>query len=144
MDKHQGGQTMEFQVKRSPILVALVICITLLPFAMIATEPDKLAEHIIPLALAFFLSHALLKSYLLVEEDRFIIVFGIIRRTIPIREITEIEYTWNPLSAPAWTLRRMRVVYGHRSMLVSLPKDEQALFSKLREINANIRFPDLR
>jgi hypothetical protein len=132
---------MEFQVKRSPILVVLVIFITLLPFYMIIREPDRLGEHVLPLALAFFISHALIKSYLLVREDQFIVVFGLIRRTIPIREITEIEYTWNPLSAPAWTLKRMNILYGGRSIRVSLPKDEQRFFSALREKNANIRFP---
>jgi hypothetical protein len=53
---------------------------------------------------------------------------------IPLADITKVNYTWNPVSSPAWTFKRMQISYGRYGFdLLSIPKDEEQFFTLLKE-----------
>lgn len=141
---------MIFQVKRNPILVAIVLFMIILPFFLLF-QSETLPSLIIPFMLSAFLAHALIKSYFVIENQKLIIVFGLIKKEIPIRDMKEIRYSNNPLSAPAWTLKRLEIIFAKpigtrpnaaaRFALVSLPKDETGFFREIAKINPHVKTP---
>lgn len=142
---------MIFKIKRNPILLLIVLFLIVLPFFLLFSESESLASMIIPFLLSAFLAHAFLKSYFLIQDEKLIIVFGLIKKEIHIKDIKEIRYSNNPLSAPAWTLKRLEIVYAKplgampgsstRFALVSLPKDEDAFFRELVQRNPYLSPP---
>ncbi|MGG4488250.1 PH domain-containing protein [Metabacillus idriensis] len=141
---------MIFQVKRNAILVAIVLFLIILPFFLLF-ESESLPTLIIPFLLSAFLAHALIKSYFVIENQKLIIVFGLIKKEIQIRDMKEIRYSNNPLSAPAWTLKRLEIIFAKpigtrpnadtRFALVSLPKDETGFFTEITKINPHLKTP---
>ncbi|USK35235.1 PH domain-containing protein [Bacillus sp. F19] len=141
---------MIFQVKKNPILVAIVLFLIILPFFLLFRS-ETLPSLIIPFLLSAFLAHALIKSYFVIKNQKLMIVFGLIKKEIPIRDIKEIRYSNNPLSAPAWTLKRLEIIFAApigsrpnastRFALVSLPKDENGFFKELTQQNPHLSTP---
>lgn len=59
------------------------------------------------------------------EDNELVVRSGCIRWRIPYSQVTKIKPTSNPLSAPAWSLDRVEIVYNGKSMLISpVRKDE--------------------
>jgi membrane protein YdbS with pleckstrin-like domain len=66
--------------------------------------------------------------------DHVLIISGVVKMRIPYQKITGVEKTSNPLSAPAWSLKRVKISTteffpGYR--LIS-PKDRDAFISDLK------------
>ncbi|MEK3805319.1 PH domain-containing protein [Bacillus sp. FSL H8-0547] len=67
------------------------------------------------------------------------------------RDIKEVHYSMNPLSSPAWTFKRLKIVYTgsfsssrpaySKFALVSLPKDEKLFFRELSAVNPSVSTP---
>lgn len=76
-----------------------------------------------------------------VTASTFIIRSGVLRHRIPLAAIEAIRPTRNPLSAPAWSLDRLRIDYRHgagtRSALVS-PQDKGAFLDDLARADAGL------
>jgi hypothetical protein len=73
-------------------------------------------------------------------EDRTLVIKGAIMKKIciSIDEITQISETNNPLSAPAASLDRIKIVYGkHLSVMIS-PRNKRAFIHYLKSINPDI------
>ncbi|HYH44549.1 MAG TPA: PH domain-containing protein [Thermoanaerobaculia bacterium] len=66
------------------------------------------------------------------EPDHLLIQAGLTRRRIAYRDITAIAPSRNPLSSPALSLRRVKVSYGGRFLLVS-PRERERFIQELRE-----------
>ncbi|GIP32484.1 hypothetical protein J2TS4_16940 [Paenibacillus sp. J2TS4] len=133
---------MVFEIKKNPLLVFLAWCITVLPFFIIYNTYETVMSSLIPLVLSFLISHALFNSYYLIKDETLIVVFGIFKKKIPIKEIHGITYSSRSLSSPSWTLTRLAIQYDpDRWGLFSLPKDEKGLFAKLQSVNPYIEFP---
>lgn len=60
------------------------------------------------------------------------------RYSIPIQEIKEIKRSYNPLSAPATSLKRLEVKYGKNQFALISPANEEEFLRRLRSINPNI------
>lgn len=56
---------------------------------------------------------------------------GIIRFSVPLLAITRVRRTWNPMSAPAWSLRRLEIHYGKTQQLLISPENEDAFLQAL-------------
>jgi hypothetical protein len=56
---------------------------------------------------------------------------GVIRYRVPYAAITSVAPSHNPLSAPAWSLDRLRIDYGKRFALIS-PKDREGFLRELQ------------
>lgn len=61
--------------------------------------------------------------------DSLLIQSGLIRWRIAYRDITKIEASSSPISAPAWSLRRVKISFGRSFQLVS-PR-EREIFMRL-------------
>jgi len=58
-------------------------------------------------------------------DNVLIVRSGLIKYRIPLAEVEKVEPSRNPLSAPAYSLDRLLIRYGKRSMLIS-PKERGA------------------
>lgn len=59
---------------------------------------------------------------------------GVIKWEVPIESIREIRKTNNPLSAPAWSLKRIRIDYdnqGHPAWILISPEDRDGFIAQL-------------
>jgi hypothetical protein len=131
---------MKFPVKKNPILIFIIVAMLPLSIFILVTGilKDDITSGIIGFTIAFliflFLGYPIIKSYHEITETDFYAVFGWMKIKIPLADITKVSYTWNPISAPAWTFKRMQVSYGRYGLeLVSIPKDEEQFFTLLKE-----------
>jgi hypothetical protein len=69
----------------------------------------------------------------IVTSDRLLVRSGISSLDISLGDITRIEPTRNPLSAPAWSLDRLLITYGHGKTCMISPRDKANFLSLLRE-----------
>ncbi|MDP4128262.1 MAG: PH domain-containing protein [Bacillota bacterium] len=60
-----------------------------------------------------------------VTDDELKIKCGPIRQTIPLKEITKIESTRNPISSPALSLDRLEIKYGESKIAIISPQDKE-------------------
>lgn len=60
-------------------------------------------------------------------EDALVIRSGLIKWKVPYAAIDRAEPTNNPLSAPAWSLDRVAIVYGKKSILISPVRQDEFL-----------------
>lgn len=132
---------MIFKVKRSPVLVAISLVVVAMPFIMLIVDKETVTNNIVPFLISLIILHMLIFARFVIKDGKLIVNFGLFRKVIPIEEIERIEYSNNPLSAPAWTLQRLGIRYGRRNALVSIPADEKAFYNKLKEINPKIKLP---
>jgi membrane protein YdbS with pleckstrin-like domain len=68
-----------------------------------------------------------------VTNDRLLVRSGIFSLDISLADITKIEPTRNPLSAPAWSLDRLSISYGQGKSCMISPKDKTRFLGLLRE-----------
>ncbi|AMP00770.1 hypothetical protein CAter282_2937 [Collimonas arenae] len=66
------------------------------------------------------------------EADHLLIQAGFIRQCIPYRQITHIDISSNPRSAPALSLQRVKVSFGDAYQLVS-PIERERFIRMLRD-----------
>lgn len=77
-----------------------------------------------------------LATYYDVDKTTLTIVAGPIRWRIPITDITEVEETRSPISAPALSLDRLRIRYTNGKCVMVSPRDKAAF---LKSIGHSIR-----
>jgi hypothetical protein len=93
------------------------------------------------LVLLFVVYLYLQTKYIITGTDLVIRSGFFVNITIPIRDISSIRKTNNPISAPAFSLRRIEIHYGRSSSVIISPKDRAIFVTELQKINANIRYP---
>ncbi len=75
---------------------------------------------------------AILKStYYVVADGKLKIVSGPFRWTIPVADIIEVSASRNPLSSPALSLDRLKVVYGRRRFMLVSPADKDGFIKAI-------------
>lgn len=69
------------------------------------------------------------------DQEHLIVRFGVFRRRVPYARIRSVRPTWNPLSSPALSLRRLRVDYGEGLWSAALisPKHRDAFLDALAQ-----------
>lgn len=69
--------------------------------------------------------------------DRLIVSSGVFRWKIPLDSIISANFSSNPLSAPAWSLKRLRVDFlrksGRKSFVLISPKDRMSFLRDLAD-----------
>ena len=65
------------------------------------------------------------------HETKIVIQFGFVRWSAPYTKIREVEYSRNPLSAPALSLRRLRLDTGQALSTYISPPDRKAFMDAL-------------
>lgn len=65
------------------------------------------------------------------HDDRLVVQSGILKYTIEYEDITEIAKSLNPLSAPAFSLKRIKIKHRKGFILIS-PKDRDSFITDLK------------
>ena len=126
---------MIFSVKKNPLLVLLTMALLPLGVLGIYTDPaEGWIGLIIVIPIAVILLWALFQSYHEVTDDAFIGHFGPIKKRVKLEDIKLVEYSYNPLSSPAWTFKRLSVTNTHhQTYLLSIPKEEDRFREVLQQ-----------
>lgn len=91
--------------------------------------------HLIIYSLVIFLIWLpIFSTYYLIEHNQLIIKSMVFRWKININDITQIEPTHNPLSSPALSLDRLKIIYMKNGRIASVmisPKDKEGFLNAL-------------
>lgn len=74
------------------------------------------------------------------RKDRY--TFGPFKTTVPIGEIKKLSKTKNPFSAPALSIDRMEILYGHYKVALISPDHEEKFVVMLLEENPRIELDE--
>ncbi|WP_020063328.1 PH domain-containing protein [Bacillus sp. 123MFChir2] len=128
---------MKFPIQRNLFLSLLIIALCPIPFLLFFVEKADIGSIIVGIIIVpiiGMLLWALFHSYQEITSTHLIAVFGFTKIMIPLPEITSIRYTYNLLSAPAWTFKRVEITYRNYDIaLISLPKDPDLFMKTLQE-----------
>lgn len=137
---------MTYHSKKDAWLVLVVWVAVLLPFVLgvynLATPSGnaQVGGYLLLVGMLIATSVLLLTYplYYQITSSHLVVRSGILRTEIPLSSIEEIRPTRNPLSAPAWSLDRLRIDYrkdgGVIFMLVS-PEDKARF---MRDLAGNV------
>ncbi|KZE69333.1 hypothetical protein AWM68_03450 [Fictibacillus phosphorivorans] len=96
---------------------------------------------IINLLFILFITWLWFTTYYILDEKELVIRCGPINKRIPYREIYSAHKTWNPLSSPALSLKRINITYQFGMTLISpINRDEFLRQLSERCPNANIKY----
>ncbi|KIL49221.1 PH domain-containing protein [Jeotgalibacillus soli] len=129
---------MKFVVKKNPIIVLIILMLPVLTVSLPFLEPNDPGLWIgiaITAIMSFLMLWALFQSYYEITEESITLVFGPIRKTLRLNQLKSVNYSYNPISSPAWTFKRVKFVYGSFNdfLFGSVPKEEEAFWQALRD-----------
>ncbi|MEG6616749.1 PH domain-containing protein [Peptococcaceae bacterium 1198_IL3148] len=76
-----------------------------------------------------------------VADGDIVVKYGPIKKRVPIKEISKINKTKNPISAPALSMDRLEIIYGkHYDMVLISPVRQQEFIDLLLQENPDIRY----
>ena len=122
------------------VLVALVATVGGLAVAMVSPSSNAGLGKSVGIAIAGIAALLVLllfwwssrsTSYTL-DEDTLDVRSAGLHWHIACRDITRVEYSSNPLSSPALSLRRLKVCYGKHGWLLISPQDREAFIAALQ------------
>lgn len=128
---------MKFKSKKD-LWLGLVLWISMIG-GLIATIIDGSGIAIFIMALSFILVAVIwfgMGYY--IENDILEIKVGPFSSKINIEEIKSIEDSRNPLSSPALSLDRIKIVYGYSRVALISPKEKDLFIEELLKINSDI------
>ncbi len=127
-----------FQSKVDRWLAAvLILGLLMMLAALIAMTTEVMREPTLVIAIiAVVLGIVLiawvgLATYYEIDRTELKVVSGPIRWHIPLGDITAVEKTRSPLSAPALSLDRLRIRYGDNRSIVVSPRDKAKFVRRL-------------
>ncbi|MCM3719247.1 PH domain-containing protein [Fictibacillus phosphorivorans] len=140
---------MKFPSKRD-VWLGLILLISIgygsfVSFSALLSENADLVESLFTLALnlviILFICWLWFSTYYVLDEKELVIRCGPINKRIPYHEIQSAHKTWNPLSSPALSLKRINIKYQFGMALIS-PKDRDKFLRLLKERcpQADIKF----
>lgn len=118
---------------------------TFLSISTLISEESSIGESffaiLLNLVIILFICWLWFSTYYVLDEKDLVIRCGPINKRIPYREITSAHKTWNPLSSPALSLKRINIKYQFGMALIS-PKDRDSFLRMLKERcpHADIKF----
>lgn len=89
-------------------------------FFTILSEPDSIACIVGFLIYNLAFLPFVIRNYVDVTDDRVIIVFGFIKQSMLLSELTEVRRTKNPISSTAASLDRIILKGNHKSMMCAV------------------------
>lgn len=116
------------------VLVASSMGITLVASGL-SFIPGPLAVAATLMAVCLLISGFILVLFTttryIVDDEAVLVRSGPLKWRIPLRDITEVRPTMNPLSSPALSLHRLDVRYGGSKSLLISPKDRPGFLAEL-------------
>jgi len=126
-------------------LVALVVAALVVPWILILVDDDV---RPVPTSMWLLLGGttalvvALLRGFAwpvryTIDDDVLIVRSGLIRYRIVLGSIVRVEWSHSPVSSPAWSLKRLRVVFrtgrNINSELLISPRDREEFLADLEQ-----------
>lgn len=125
-----------FGTKVDAWIAAVIVLGTVIPLVMLVVIGFQTHQYgIIP---AGFFAPILIGLFAIpikyeLQSDLLLIRSGIIKYRVRYSDIELIEPTRNPLSSPAMSLDRLKIVYGKRKMIMISPNDRAAFLSEIKK-----------
>lgn len=125
-----------FGTKVDAWIAAVIVLGTVIPLVMLVVIGFQTHQNgIIP---AGFFAPILIGLFAIpikyeLQSDLLLIQSGIIKYRVRYSDIELIEPTRNPLSSPAMSLDRLKIVYGKRKMIMISPNDRAAFLSEIKK-----------
>jgi membrane protein YdbS with pleckstrin-like domain len=126
------------------LLALLWLCLGLMVVGFVSAFTEPVAPWMRVFAAAFFAAFAALMVWLLIlpyrtdytlDSESLVIHVGPFKHTIPLAEIYEVFPTHNPLSAPAWSLDRVRIRFtSSRFGALISPERQDQFFLELEAL----------
>ncbi|MBL7979688.1 MAG: PH domain-containing protein [Bacteroidetes Order II. Incertae sedis bacterium] len=130
------------QVYKSKIGLELVIPIALVLGTVLilsAWEEPRWVGPLIILAVGSFIYYVFTTTYYVIDQNMLRVKSAFfIDLKIDIQDIHTIAETRNPLSAPAISLDRLEVRYGHHGRVLISPKDKAGFIREIQHINPHV------
>jgi len=128
---------------RVSVLMLLMIFLSLLPIIFLqepSTEPNNsyLAYGVMALIIVFLLLPLFGMRYEIGEHFLIVRIGPIPYGKIKLEDITQVERSYNPLSSPAASLKRLFVKSKGKDLLIS-PANEKEFLRLLKTHNPNIK-----
>ncbi len=130
-----------FRSRISVLLIIVLLCAFLPAFISIIDSEHIFTSRFYNLsgALVFIIVLLFGMRYVVTDKQLLLKLWGITLYRVPISQIFSVERSYNPISSPAASLKRLSVQLRDKSLprLVS-PVREQEFLGTLKEINPNI------
>ena len=125
--------------KISWYIVGFIIIVYLLSTYLLYSQNASYTDYLPLIATAALILHLFTSTYYIIEGNILTIKSSfLINRKINILTITEIKETNNPLSAPATSLDRLKIIYGNGFWTLISPKDKEAFLLHIKKIQPKI------
>ncbi|OLO37079.1 hypothetical protein BTR23_14190 [Alkalihalophilus pseudofirmus] len=129
---------MYFSSKKD-LWLTLIIWGAILTMVVPTIIDQEVVGLFIALPLAFFMGWLWFATGYTIEDGLIKIKFGPFRKTVHIQDISKINKTRNPISAPALSIDRIEIIYGKFSDIVFIsPRNECEFVQLLLQENPNI------
>lgn len=106
-------------------------------FAFVMTSASSGSERLIVSVLSVFgvalILSVLMRTNYTVADGEIRIVSGPLRWTVRVADILDIQNSRNPLSAPALSLDRLKISYGHGKYVLVSPVDKVGFLEAIEQ-----------
>lgn len=120
-------------------LVVLISIVVIFSAHTLYTQEANYLEYLPLLAVAIFVFYAFSSTNYTIEDNILTVKSTfLINRKIDILTITQISESNNPLSAPAASLDRLKIVYDNGKWTLISPKDKEVFLQHVKTIQPKI------
>lgn len=130
---------MKFRSRVSVILFALALCVMLFACYKVIMEDNVLASVVVVLTtLAVVVTFFGIRYT--IEDDKLYVGFLFYRgNSYDIKKLESISTTYNPISAPAASLKRLKLDFGCGNSLIISPAAQDVFIDEILRINPNVQ-----
>ncbi|BDD12700.1 hypothetical protein FUAX_51320 (plasmid) [Fulvitalea axinellae] len=121
---------------------AILAYTSVLPFWKSGFSTDALIASSVSVSSAVFVIHLFKTTvYRITDNGRLSVKCSfLINEDILVSDIKEIHKSHNPLSSPAMSLDRIKVIYGNDHYILLSPEDKRLFVAELLKINPKIKY----
>ncbi|MCK0191235.1 PH domain-containing protein [Arenibacter sp. F20364] len=130
---------VKYKSKIAWILILLIFLLLLAPLYQMLKHSVSVGSLFLLLP-PIFIGYIFITTYYEIGNGILRVKSGfLLNRCIQIKDITKIEATYNPISAPATSFDRLEVFYNKYESVIISPKKKQAFIAHLIQLNPKIQ-----
>ncbi len=128
-------QTLKYHSRNDIIILVCIFTTILILWPFQAVSALQIGFALLLIVLNLYIGYSI--KYFISDDFLTVKALGYSKR-IPIDEIKSIKRSYNPLSSPATSIRRLEVNYGKGQSVLISPKNENRFLRNLLDLNPNI------
>ena len=136
-DKH--GTSRKIYKSKVGLEIIVPIILILVAIMIFNFREGNWITALMPLLMFVFIVSLLYSISYEVHEKKILVKSLFFKSIVPIKTISAIQDTRNPISAPAASLDRMEIFYGDNKSIVISPKNKIGFISHLKELSPSIQ-----